>query len=169
VSACGERLGSVISQSFASAEDAFGSSQSLQNLRRAFLAARDAGITVVSGSGDSGTANIMKQPVKSPETIPFPTVVWPASDPLVTGVGGTYLCTNPITGVGVDSVDPPVKCRANPGVREVGWTFSGGGFSDVFARPDFQNSLPAGSTSIGSMRGMPDVAYQASAGTGVLV
>jgi subtilase family serine protease len=163
------RLGSVISQSFASAEDAFGSSQSLQNLRHAFLAARDAGITVLGSSGDSGTANIMKQPVKSPQTIPFPTVEWPASDPLVTGVGGTYLCTNPITGVGVDSVDPPGKCRANPGVREVGWTFSGGGFSDVFARPDFQNSLPAGSTPIGSMRGVPDVAYQASAGTGVLV
>jgi subtilase family serine protease len=71
--------------------------------------------------------------------------------------------------VGVDSVDPPGKCRANPGVREVGWTFSGGGFSDVFARPDFQNSLPAGSTPIASMRGVPDVAYQASAGTGVLV
>ena len=163
------RLGSVISQSFASAEDAFGSSQSLQNLRHAFLAAKDAGITVLGSSGDSGTANTMKQPVKNPQTIPFPTVVWPASDPLVTGVGGTYLCTNPVSGMGVDSVDPPGKCRANPGVREVGWTFSGGGFSDVFTRPDFQNSLPAGSTPIANMRGVPDVAYQASAGTGVLV
>jgi len=163
------RLGSVISQSFASAEDAFGSSQSLLNLRHAFVAAQAAGITVVGSSGDSGTANVKKEPVKNPQTIPFPTVEWPASDPLVTGVGGTYLCTDPVHGLTVDSTDPPAKCQANPGVREVGWTFSGGGFSDVFARPAFQNSLPAGSTPIGGMRGVPDVGYQASSTTGVLV
>jgi subtilase family serine protease len=163
------RLGSVISQSFGSAEQAFGSSQSLLNLRHAFVAAQDAGITVIASSGDNGTANPMKQPVANPRTIPFPTVGWPASDPLVTGVGGTYLCTNPTTGTSVDSTDPPAQCRANPGVREVGWIASGGGFSAVFARPSFQNSLPAGSTPIGSMRGVPDVAYQASAATGVLV
>lgn len=163
------RLGSVISQSFASAEEAFGSTQSLLNLRHAFIAAKDAGVTVLGSSGDSGTANTMKQPVKNPQTIPFPTVVWPASDPLVTGVGGTYLCTNPVTGTGVDSTDPPSSCRSHPGVREVGWVGSGGGFSHVFAKPDFQNNLPAGSTAIGSMRGVPDVGYQASSRTGVLV
>src|SRR5262249_31187713 len=57
----------------------------------------------------------------------------------------------------------------NPGAAEVGWTFSGGGFSRVFAKPAFQNSLPTGSTAIGSARGVPDVALQASAGTGALV
>ena len=163
------RLGSVISQSFASAEEAFGSTQSLLNLRHAFISAQAAGITVLGSSGDSGTANVMKQPVKNPQTIPFPTVEWPASDPLVTGVGGTYLCTDPVTGTSIDSTDPPARCRANPGVREVGWIDSGGGFSSVFARPSFQNTLPAGSTPIGANRGVPDVAYQASATTGVLV
>jgi len=172
------RLGDVISQSFASAEQAFGSTQSLLNLRHAFISAQQAGITVLGSSGDSGTANVMKQPVGGPnpqQLIPFPSVEWPASDPLVTGVGGTYLCTDPritdpTTPRTVDSTDPPSRCRTNPGVAEVGWVASGGGFSSVFARPGFQDELPAGSTAIpSSQRGVPDVAYQASATTGVLV
>jgi subtilase family serine protease len=164
-------LANVISQSFASAEDAFGSAQSLLNLRHAFIAAAQNGVTVLGSSGDGGTANTMKQPVKNPPTIPYPTVEWPASDPLVTGVGGTYLCTDATntTNRVVDSNDPPAKCQANPGQAEVGWTFSGGGFSHVFSRPSYQDTLPTGSTTIGAMRGVPDVAFQASAGTGALV
>ena len=159
----------VISQSFASAEQAFPSTQSLLNLRDAFTDAAANGVTVLGSSGDGGSANASKEPVKNPTTFPFPTVQWPASDPLVTGVGGTYLCTNPVTGVGVDSTDPPSRCQASPGVREVGWIDSGGGFSSVFAKPSYQGTLPAGSTPITSGRGVPDVAYQASATTGVLV
>jgi subtilase family serine protease len=101
---------------------------------------------VLASSGDFGTANAGKNPVKNPGTIPFPTVIWPASDPLVTGVGGTYLCTDPFTGVSVDSTDPPSTCWAHPGVREVAWIDSGGGFSHVFPRPSYQDTLPGGST-----------------------
>ncbi len=162
-------MASVISQSFASAEEAFQSTQSLLNLRFAFQDAQANHVTVLASSGDSGTANIIKTPVKNPTTIPFPSVQWPASDPLVTGVGGTYECTNAVTGVGVDSTSPPGACRAHPGVREVGWIGSGGGFSHVFSRPSFQDTLPTGSTPIGGMRGVPDVALQASARTGVLI
>jgi subtilase family serine protease len=168
-------LATVISQSFASAEEAFGSSQSLQNLRHAYISAAQNGVTVLGSSGDSGTANIQKQPTKTPQTIPFPTVEWPASDPLVTGVGGTYLCTvatgttTPPAGRIADNTNPPGKCQANPGQTEVGWTFSGGGFSHVFSRPSYQDTLPAGSTAIGAARGVPDVGLQASAGTGALV
>jgi subtilase family serine protease len=165
-------LANVISQSFASAEDAFGSAQSLQNLRHAFIAAAQNGVTVLGSSGDGGTANARKTPVgQGGSAIQQPTVEWPASDPLVTGVGGTYLCTDPTntTTRTVDSTDPPAKCINNPGQAEVGWTFSGGGFSHVFSKPAYQNSLPAGSTPIGSMRGVPDVVFQASSGTGALV
>jgi subtilase family serine protease len=165
-------LATVISQSFASAEDAFGSTQSLENLRYAFKSAAQNGVTVLGSSGDGGTANGTKTPVGAGgSTIPYPTVVWPASDPLVTGVGGTYLCTDATntTSRVVDSADPPAKCRAFPGVAEVGWTFSGGGFSHVFGRPAYQDALPTGSTPIGAMRGVPDVGLQASAGTGALV
>jgi subtilase family serine protease len=165
-------MANVISQSFASAEDAFGSSQSLQNLRHAYVSAAANGVTVLGSSGDNGTANVRKTPVRTGGTlIPFPTVEWPASDPLVTGVGGTYLCTDPNNTVSrvLDSVDPPANCTQNPGQTEVGWTFSGGGFSHVFGKPAYQDTLPAGSTAIGSMRGVPDIGLQASAGTGALV
>jgi subtilase family serine protease len=63
-------------------------------------------------------------------------------------------------------------------VREVGWIAAGGGYSIFFPRPAFQNTLPPGSSYIGSsagapgpnsnMRGVPDIAYQASSRTGVL-
>jgi subtilase family serine protease len=165
-------LANVISQSFGSSEAAFGSASSLQNLRHAFIAAANNGVTVLASSGDNGTADTKKTPVaKGGSVISRPTVGWPASDPLVTGIGGTYLCTDPnnTTSRVVDSVDPPAKCQAFPGEAEVGWTFSGGGFSEVFAKPSYQNTLPAGSTAIGSQRGVPDVALQASSGTGALI
>jgi subtilase family serine protease len=161
----------VITQSFGAAEETFGSPQSLLNLRHAFISAAADGVTVLASTGDSGTANPGKTPIKHPKTIPFPTVGWPASDPLVTAVGGTYLCTDPITGTGVDTTDPPVNCQSpsNPGVREIGWIDSGGGFSHIFAKPSYQDTLPMNSTAIGAMRGIPDVSYQASSRTGVLV
>ena len=166
-------LAQVISQSFASAEEAFGSSKSLLSLRDAFVDASQNGVTVLGSSGDGGTANGTKQSLvgnnPNNDLIPFPTVEWPASDPLVTGVGGTYLCTNANTGAGIDNTSPPVNCQVTPAVREIGWIDSGGGFSHVFPKPAFQNTLPAGSTPIGAQRGVPDVALQASARTGALV
>src|SRR5262249_44484213 len=148
---------------------------SLENLRHAYKSAAQNGVTVLGSSGDGGSANARKTPVHNGgTTIPFPTGEWPASDPLVTGVGGTYPRPDPhhVDPPGADSGPagpPPAKCKANAGQAEVGWTFSGGGFSHVFAKPDYQNTLPAGSTPIGAMRGVPDVAFQASAGTGALV
>jgi subtilase family serine protease len=173
-------LAQVISQSFASAEDAFSSFQSLQNLRFAYINAAANGVTVLGSSGDGGTANGTKQPTGTGGAlIPFPTVEWPASDPLVTGIGGTYLCTDPTAPSSqprTKYVKPGIgaKCGSsafNPGgiYSEVAWTFSGGGFSHVFAKPTWQNALPAGSTAIASMRGVPDVAFQASSATGALV
>ena len=166
-------LANVISQSFASAEEAFGSTQSLLNLRHAYISAAASGVTVLGSSGDGGSANAVKQPPKIQPLIPFPTVEWPASDPLVTGVGGTYLCTNPTAASGdaptIDDSQPPSNCTSNPGQREVAWIDAGGGFSHVFARPSYQNTLPAGSTAIGAMRGVPDIGLQASSRTGALI
>jgi subtilase family serine protease len=172
-------LASVISQSFAAAEETFSSRQSLENLRHAFKSAPAAGVTILGSSGDGGAANNFKEPVgsggpqmKNPTPIPTASVEWPASDPLVTGVGGTFLCTNPTVGSqGADDSMPPTTCSTRfPGVREGAWQGSGGGFSHVFTRPDYQASLPAGSTAIpASQRGVPDIAYQASSRTGVLI
>src|SRR5437870_4720822 len=157
-------MANVISQSFASAEDAFASFQSLLNLRHAYISAAANGVTVLGSSGDGGSANVKKTPVKNPTPFPFPTVEWPASDPLVTGVGGTYLCTDPTNTSTrtVDSVSLPVNCQSHPGDAEVGWIASGGGFSHVFTKPSYQGTLPAGSTAIGTMRGVPDIGRQAS-------
>lgn len=167
-------LAQVISQSFASAEDAFGSPQSLLKLRHAFVSAAANGVTVLGSSGDGGTANGRKAPVAGPNAgplFPYPTVEWPASDPLVTGVGGTYLCTSAVatTSRVLDGTNPPAACQNNPTQTEVGWTASGGGFSHIFAKPAYQSPLPGGSTPIGTMRGVPDIALQASATTGALV
>src|SRR5258708_18957382 len=99
----------------------------------------------------------MKEPVKNPATIPSPTVEWPASDPLVTGVGGTYLCTDPTTGTGIDSTDPPATCQNHPGVREIGWIGSGGGFSHVFSPPSYPDTPAAGPNPVARM---PAVAHR---------
>ena len=161
-------MADVVSQSFGTTEQNF-STASLQNLRHAYVSGAAAGVTFLASSGDGGSENNAKTPVKNPAAIPFPTVGYPASDPLVTAVGGTYLCTDGATGTTVDSVSPGGQCPRFPGQREVGWKFSGGGYSSVFSRPSYQDALPAGSTAIGAMRGVPDIAYQASSGTGPLI
>lgn len=176
-------LADVISMSFGTGEGAFHDGlASLLNNRQGFIDAQTNRVTLFASSGDGGTTNMMKEPVKNPAAIPYPSVQWPASDPLVTAVGGTYLCMDAATGLSVDTTSPPARCRPalNPDLgRETGWVLSGGGYSILFPRPAFQNTLPPGSTFVGSsvgapgpnsnMRGVPDIAYDASATTGVLV
>ncbi len=176
-------MADVISQSFGAGEETFASVQSLLNQRHAFESARASGVSVFASSGDGGTFNTFKEPVKNPNPIPGQSVIWPGSDPLVTSVGGTSVCLDEATGTVVDNVVPPAWCQAATGSRETTWQrwvknsqgvlikggLSGGGFSHVFAKPDFQNALPASSTAIGDMRGLPDIAWQADSRTGVLV
>ncbi|OIV37710.1 hypothetical protein BIV57_09005 [Mangrovactinospora gilvigrisea] len=168
-------LATVVSQSFGAAEESFNGGGALDKLRSTYSEAAAAGITVLASSGDGGSANSAKAPVgKGGSTIPYPTVGWPASDPLVTGVGGTDLCTDPNAAAGagrvVDSADQPAVCGANAGQGEVAWTGSGGGYSHLFGAPAYQTgTLPAGSTAVGAQRGVPDVALQASPSTGALI
>ena len=176
-------LADVISMSLGAGEGAFkNGTAALQNLRKALMAAQANGVTVLASTGDNGSANVLKEPVKVQPLIPYPSVGWPASDPLVTAVGGTYHCTDPTITTSpapIDSTDPPINCQSNPGQQEVGWIDGGGGYSILFSQPDYQNNLPAGSSYVGSsvgapgpntnMRGVPDVAYQASGRTAPLV
>jgi subtilase family serine protease len=175
-------LADVISMSLAAGEGSFKSgTAALQNLRTALIDAQAQGVTVLAATGDNGSANFLKEPVKNPAIIPYPSVEWPASDPLVTAVGGTYHCTDPTNNTSpvTDSTDPPIQCQSHPGQPEVGWIAGGGGYSILFSRPDYQNNLPAGSSFVGSsigapgpnanMRGVPDVAYQASGRTAPLI
>jgi subtilase family serine protease len=116
---------------------------------------------------------------KGGTTLQGATVGWPASDPLVTAVGGTSLCTSAEVdqnaGRVADHVNPPTVCQ-NTTQDEVAWgdtargIGTGGGFSDVFARPSWQNPLPAGSTAFpGDQRGIPDISMHANPLTGALV
>jgi subtilase family serine protease len=169
-------LAQVISQSFGASEVTFnGGTSALENLRGAFESAPSHNVSVLASSGDFGNTNQAKTPVGGPNAgalIPTPNVGWPASDPLVTAVGGTYLCMDAATGTHVDSSAPSGQCPLHPGTREVGWIAGGGGFSQVFAKPAFQDALPPGSNvgaNTGNMRGVPDVAMEASSRTGVLV
>jgi subtilase family serine protease len=170
----------VISQSFGAGEGTFqNGSAALNQLRQTFVDARAHHVSVFASSGDGGTTNSMKEPVKNPATIPYQSVIWPASDPLVTATGGTYLCVNASTGLGIDNVSPPGGCHTWPGDREPGWVDSGGGYSILFNRPDYQGTLPPGSSYVGSspgapgpnsqMRGVPDVSWESSATTGPLI
>ena len=102
------------------------------------------GHTVLTASGDDGTGG--QGGLFSPCKRFDPT--WPTSSPYVTSVGGTYL----------DSTN---------GGTEIGWSFSGGGFSAVFERPSYQNeavgayvkdaTLPPASLFNASGRATPDV------------
>lgn len=166
----------VISQSFGASEQTFnGGTAALEKLRHAFKSAPSHNVSVLASTGDFGNGNVAKTPVggSNPHPlIPFPNVAWPASDPLVTAVGGTYLCMDAATGKVVDSSPPSGQCPLYPGQREVGWIAGGGGFSSVFAKPSYQNTLPPGSNTtanVNNTRGIPDVAMEASSRTGVLV
>ena len=165
-------LADVVTQSFGAAEGSFGSTQALQNLRHAFVSGTAQGMTFLASSGDNGSTGATKQPTgKGGATLPTSEVGWPSSDPLVTAIGGTNLCTDVFTGKTVDSVHGPADCQGdNAGQRETAWNGSGGGFSKVFARPSYQDSLPAGSTPIPpTSRGVPDISMNASCGTFVVV
>jgi subtilase family serine protease len=169
-------MADVISQSFGASELDFGSgTAAMDQLRHAFKSAQTNNVTVFASSGDFGNSNEAKTPVGGSNSFPLigvPNVSWPASDPLVSGVGGTYLCTDPITGTTVDSAPPSGQCPLYPGQREVGWVAAGGGFSAIFPKPSYQSTVPAGSNTAGNVnntRMVPDVAMEASSRTGVLV
>jgi subtilase family serine protease len=111
-------------------------------------------VTVVASSGDDGVLG------KGSITPPVKEVSLPASDPLVLAVGGTSLNVNPVSGsyIGETAWNTPLEGAGDSAA-------SGGGFSHLFTRPAYQSGLPGAST----MRGVPDVAADASPFTGMAV
>jgi subtilase family serine protease len=112
-----------------------------------YAAARHA--TVVSGSGDSGAISERRG-----KSAPVKEVSLPASDPLVLAVGGTTLTANRATGAYGSETAWNTPIDGQPAA-------SAGGFSHLFARPAYQDGVPG----IGAMRGVPDVAGDASNST----
>jgi subtilase family serine protease len=151
-------LAQVISQSFAAAEQTFPGAQSLLNLRGAYFNAKTRGVTVLGAAGDDGTSSATNPAGTNYFTSPV--VNWPASDPLVTAVGGTQLHLNDAGQRTMpDNVWNDTNLLGSPAA-------GGGGLSTIFGRPSWQKSL---TSVVGNRRGLPDVSLSAAVDGGVLV
>jgi subtilase family serine protease len=142
-------IGDVISMSYIDGEQCM--NPAVQQLEHAeFNKANARGVTLFAASGDWGAAQY------SCDSSSFIKAVGvPASDPDVTGVGGTELEADLTTGA-----------YLNESVwNEPAYGAGGGGFSSLYARPAFQNGVEG----VGSARGVPDVSGSASVNDGLVV
>jgi len=149
------RLGQIITQSWGTAEnDLFdpAGQQIFTDFERMYRRARSEHVTVLAASGDSGATS----PDLEFNLFPFRSVLYPASSPFVTAVGGTSL-----------------EADANGNYQsEVVWNdftgSTGGGVSRQFREPSYQNVLPRETqTLLGGRRGMPDIAFNGDPLTGL--
>jgi subtilase family serine protease len=142
-------LADVISQSFGATEETFPKG-TLRPLRGAYLAAAKPkyDVTVLGASGDAGATDLQTNMALY---YTHPVTSWPASDPLVTSVGGLDLALN---GNGQ-------RIRPDQVWNDQGPTPSagGGGKSIIFSRPAFQNGVKS---VVGTHRGVPDISMSAS-------
>ena len=168
-------LGDVISMSFGENESCM-DPDILSAQHAAFASATQKGITLFASSADQGAAlntcdgHSWVKAVSSP-----------ASDPLVTGVGGTELHAADycIPGVSVPACSPSTSPSPGTWLGEIVWNegptgdfqaffdateATGGGFSILYDEPPYQKSTIHG----GKQRAVPDVAYNAAILHGVL-
>lgn len=154
------RLGSVISQSFGSSETSFTRQASLLARRGPYVAAAAHNITVLASTGDVGAS----QTLSSGRYSLSRAVSWPASDPLVTAVGGTavHLDANGVR----TAPDTAWNDTASAAVQSyfgvpgrVSPIATGGGKSQVFGRPSYQKKV---ATVVRGSRGVPDIALSAA-------
>jgi subtilase family serine protease len=162
-------LGDVISQSFSATEETFPTTQSLLDLRSAYIKAAQDGVTVLGATGDTGAANYTSDSANDLYT--YPATGWPATDPLVTAVGGTELSVNN-AGQRIAS-DQVWNDTENPAVQEDFFQnlgpnaiAGGGGVSSVFPRPSYQDGV---SSVVGGQRGIPDISMSAACSGAVQV
>jgi subtilase family serine protease len=154
-------LAGVISQSFGATEQTFPGRKTLDSLRSAYQNAELHHVTVLSAAGDAGAADV--GPDQS-TYYRFPVTSWPASDPLVTAVGGTQLHLN--AAGGRTAPDRVWNDTYNRNVNEYldgdagpDPLASGGGRSIYFGRPAFQGDV---ANVVGNQRGVPDVSMSAA-------
>jgi len=142
-------LGDVISQSFGATEETFPKGK-LRPLRGAYLeAAKPAhDVTMLGASGDAGATDL-----QSNESSYYTRRVtsWPASDPLVTAIGG--LDVNLAT---AGTRNEPDQVWNDPSPPP---SAGGGGKSIIFGRPAFQRGVAG---IVGKHRGVPDISLSAS-------
>jgi subtilase family serine protease len=149
-------LGDVISQSFGTSEISFTAAHPLTSYRSDYVNAEKHHVTVLAASGDEGPT----QPSNAAATTYYTkrNVGWPASDPLVTAIGGTTLHLD-VTGARTSADTVWNDTRISPAA-------SGGGHSVVFGRPGYQTGVQG---VVGTRRGLPDISMSASCSGSVLV
>ena len=186
--------GSIMSQSFGTGEFAInGNNGHIAQAHKNYLDAQAAGITVLASAGDFGAANSSQL---GAEKLIFGTVAnasFPASDPLVTAVGGTE--GDPYSEPGTTTLSCPAATMCSAGLAtftgpcssatgflrtpctpvgyggEQVWneaffapgSTTGGAPSLFFSVPSYQSGLNL------SFRTTPDVSYNAAIHGGVLV
>jgi kumamolisin len=138
---------SVISISWGAPESAW-TAQAMTAFEQAFADAAAMGVTILCASGDNGSGDGVGDGQ--------PHVDFPASAPHALACGGTRLLQPPGA--------PLVETVWNEGPDSA----TGGGYSAVFARPDYQQDLPPAQGS-GMGRGVPDVAGDADPASGYRV
>jgi subtilase family serine protease len=149
-------LGIVMSQSFGATEESFPSPQTILAQRATYRAAAAAGITVTASTGDFGAANVKRN---GSDFYRSPVVGWPATDPLVTAVGGTQLHLNAAGNAGRpanawnDTYNKSLLAAFTGSTTPSPFS-TGGGDSHVFARPSWQNGVKG---VVGEHRGIPDI------------
>ena len=155
-------LGSVITQSFGAPEAGFPNAQSILALRSAYKNAAAHGVSVLAASGDGGATgpNSLTKQGFAKTFFLHRTVDWPATDPLVTAVGGTQMH---LTATGKhtqpDTVWNDTNLFDSPAA-------SSGGLSTVFGRPGYQNGV---ASTVGGRRGVPDISMSAAVDGAALV
>jgi subtilase family serine protease len=158
-------LGHIISESFGESELALLQTvdgvKSIDDNEESLERARDADISVLVSSGDSGPAETDDNGVLQT----FPVASYPASSPNVTAVGGTNLFFGSAT-----NADPNGTYQGEV-VWNDGFGAGGGGVSMTFGTPKYQRkNLPLTTlSSLNGHRGYPDVAYNAGVVGGVIV
>jgi subtilase family serine protease len=150
----GNNLGDVLSQSYGQGETCMAPSVFAAQ-HQAFETAASENMTVFASAGDSGAAE-----PDCTGTGYFLSASTPASDPLVTGVGGTHLDADFTTGA--YHFETVWNNSGEPAALDFG--AGGGGFSTIYPRPFYQDSAETGS----AFRGVPDVTYNGDVFGGVL-
>ena len=164
--------GDVVSMSFGESDTCLGPSLSAA-WHQAFVNATKKGITLFASAGDQGAA----QPSCDGSTW-IQSTSSPASDPLVTGVGGTELHAADYC-LSVLGCDPATNPAPGTYLSEIGWNegppygdfqsffgnteAGGGGYSTVWDEPAYQRG-----TFRNAGRGVPDVSYNGAIYHGVL-
>ncbi len=148
-------LGDVISISYGAGESCFDTTY-LHYEHEILEKAQQKGISVFVSAGDSGAAILScTSPASVTGLFLGKGTSIPASDPLVSSVGGTTL--NATVGAGKYVSETTWNEDA------VFYGATGGGLSSVFPRPEYQEKVPG----IGRTRGLPDVSWDADPLTGV--